>query len=156
MSSSCPSCGGSRWVRYLVETKKGTFEEAFTLCASCPDDAPPGEPFPTNSKDAQGDLWPLPKAFDYSLEENAHLWKRAEVLLKGLCEMTAAWNNDPVIRNDALMVALTDCRERVREEIGRAESEIERHQEWATKQLERGGSVWGGRKKAVVYRTGTL
>jgi hypothetical protein len=120
---TCPSCGGSRWIRYLAERYGGTYEEAFALCASCPDDAGRGEPVPAKPEEVRNDLWLVPKAFDHGPEGNAQLWKLAGVFLSALGGMVAAWGEDPAVRNDALVVALTDCRERVQEEIRRAEAE---------------------------------
>lgn len=120
---SCPSCGGSRWVRYFAEREDGTFEEAFALCASCPDGGGRGEPVPAKPQEVRGDLWLVPKAFDQRPQGNARLWKRARVFLSALCGMVAAWGEDPAVRNEALVVALADCRERVQEEIRRAEAE---------------------------------
>jgi len=122
---SCPSCGGSGWVRYFAERDDGTFEEAFALCVSCPDDAGRSEPVPVKPKAARNDLWIAAKSLDHGPEENARLWKRAGLFLDLLHGMIAAWNEDPAVRNDALAVALTDCRDRVREEIRRAEAETE-------------------------------
>ncbi len=45
------------------------------------------------------------------------------MFLSALDGMVAAWGEDPTVRNDAIVVALADCRERVQEEIRRAEAE---------------------------------
>lgn len=140
-SAPCPKCGGSRWVGYLSETEDGTFEEAFRLCTSCSEDAGPGEPFPRKPQEVRGDLWLVPKVFNRGPEENLRLWRRAEAFLGSLCEMVATGDHVLAAENEALVVALADCRYRVREETQRAQIYLEMYRKEAAKQPEARSNV---------------
>ena len=76
----------------------------------------------------RNDLWIVHKAFDYGVEENFELWRRAELFVEGLCVMTQNWDAHLSIRNEALMVALMDCHDRCREEAKRHKAELEMRQ----------------------------
>lgn len=125
-------CGGSKWSRCFSETTVGDFEEAFSLCSSC--DGEPGEPSPTQPPQIRNDLWVVQKVFDYGPEENLRLWRHADATLAGLCKMAEEWDRDKSTVNEALIVALTDCQSRVKEEARRQEAELQMRREWAKQQ----------------------
>ena len=52
----------------------------------------------------------------------------------GLVHMVAKWDANPSARNEALMAAFIDCRERCQEEAKRHEAELEMRREWAERQ----------------------
>lgn len=148
---SCPSCGGSRWVRYFAEREDGAFEEAFALCASCPDGR--GEPLPPKPDELGNDVWLVSKAFDYGPEGNAQLWNRAGVLLSALGEMVVAWGEeDPAIRNEALVVALANAARGCKKRPGGRRPK----RGWAGSGLPEGGQGWPGQRFPEDIATVTL
>lgn len=56
------------------------------------------------------------------------------MVLEGLDKMAEEWTRDPLIGNDALLVALADCRKRCDEEARRARSEVDMRRAWAERQ----------------------
>jgi hypothetical protein len=103
----------------------GGFEEAFALCSSCPEGA--GQPLPERPE-VRNDLWHHQKAFDHGAEGNLAQWEHAVEMLDSLVEFRFFHDKD------ALMVALMDARDRAREEVRRAASEVRMRREWAASQ----------------------
>lgn len=83
------------------------------------------------SPERRNDLWHEAKMFDYGPEDNLKLWNQATGILDSFVEVAAKLG---VAENEALVHAMIDARERAREEVRRADSEVRMRREWAEKQ----------------------
>lgn len=91
------------------------------------------KPLPA-SPERRNDLWIVGKVFDYGPEKNLQLWRDAKHFVDGLTTMVEQWDANSPMSNDALIVALSDCFNRTKEEVKRHEAELEMRREWAAQQ----------------------
>ncbi len=69
-----------------------------------------------------GPVFSVERVFDYDPDENLQGWTQAEAMLEGFVRMAEASDNE------ALLVALTDCHLRTKEELKRASEAVEREE----------------------------